>query len=118
MKQINYLGFLSLLSLIAVLGLTTDNNGLFGFFGFIYYIRYFWVIPDELFRLNFQKAATFAFMAEMISLVPFMFLCNYLYESARAVPMAFGLSFAAAILAFTIALILLEWKEQKGAQYD
>lgn len=73
--KINYLGFLSLLALIAILGFTTGNTGLFGFFGFVYYIRYFWVIPDEFFRLNVQKSATFAFMSEMISLVPFMFVC-------------------------------------------
>ena len=72
MKQkINYLGFLSLLALIAILGWLTENKGLYGFFGFAYYFRYFRVIPDEFFRLNVQKAATFAFMSEMISLVPF-----------------------------------------------
>ena len=79
MKKINYLGFLSLLALIAILGWCTENTGLYGFLGFAYYIRYFWVIPDEFFRLNVQKAATFAFMSEMISLVPFMFVCTFIY---------------------------------------
>ena len=116
--KINYLGFLSLLALIAILGLITDNNGLYGFFGFAYYLRYFWVIPDEFFQLNVQKAATFAFMSEMISLVPFMFACTYIYGAAKAVPTAFGLSFAVTIFVFTIALIILEWKERKGAEND
>lgn len=116
--KINYLGLLSLLALIGILGLVTENNGLFGFWGFAYYLRYFWVIPDEFFRLNVQKAATFAFMAEMISLVPFMFGCTCLYGAERAVPMAFGLSFGVVILAFTLALMVLEWKEQKGAGND
>lgn len=115
---LNYLGFLSLLALIAVLGWTTENEGLYGFLGFAYYLRYFWVIPDEFFRLNVQKAATFAFMAEMISLVPFMFACSLLFGAVKAVPTAFGLSYAAAILAFTVALLALEWKEQKGANDD
>ena len=105
--KINYLGFLSLLALIAILGLITDNNGLYGFFGFAYYLRYFWVIPDEFFQLNVQKAATFAFMSEMISLVPFMFVCTYIYGAAKAVPTAFGLSFAVTIFVFTIALRFL-----------
>lgn len=119
MKQkINYLGFLSLLALIAILGWTTENKGLFGFFGFAYYLRYFRVIPDEFFQLNVQKSATFAFMAEMISLVPFMFICSYIYGAAKAVPTAFGLSFAVTILAFTVALIVLEMKERKGAAND
>ena len=108
-RQVNYLGFLSLLALISILGWRTGNTGLYGFFGFAYYLRYFWVNPDEFFRLNVQKAATFAFMSEMISLV------SFLYGGARAVPAAFGLSFAAAIFAFTIALAILEWKERKGA---
>lgn len=116
--KINYLGFLSLLALIAILGLTTENTGLFGFFGFAYYLRYFWVIPDELFRLNVQKSATFAFMSEMISLVPFMFVCSYIQGADQAVPTAFGLSFAVAIFAFTAALIVLESKERKGAGND
>ncbi len=116
--QINYLGFLSLLALVAILGWKTGNTGLYGFFGFAYYLRYFWVIPDEFFRLNVQKAATFAFMSEMISLVPFMFVCNYIYGAAKAVRTAFGSSFAVTIFAFTIALIVLEWKEQKGAEND
>ena len=97
--KINCLGFLSLLSLIALLGWSTGNEGLYGFFGFAYYLRYFWVLPDELFRQNLQKAATCAFLTELLALVPFMFL-----------------SFAAAILVFTIALLVLEWREQRGAE--
>ena len=57
-------------------------------------------------------------MAEMISLVPFMFLCTYLYGGAQAVRTAFGLSFAVAIIAFTVALVVLEWRERKGAEND
>lgn len=117
-RKINFLGFLSLLALIAILGWTTENQGLYGFFGFAYYLRYFWVIPDEFFRLNVQKSATFAFMAEMISLVPFMFICSHIYGTTKAVPTAFGLSFAVTIFAFTAALIILEAKERKGADND
>ena len=32
--------------------------------------------------------------------------------------MSFGLSFAVTIFAFTLALIILEWKERKGADND
>lgn len=116
--RINYLGFLSLLALIAVLGWRTENKDLYGFFGFAYYFRYFRVIPDEFFRLNIQKAATFAFMSEMILLVPFMFVCTFIYGAAKAVPVSFALSFAATVLAFTTALVFLEWRERKGAEND
>lgn len=116
--RVNGLGFLSLLALIAILGWYTENKGLYGFFGFVYYIRYFWVIPDELFRQNVQKAAVFAFMSEMILLVPFMFVCTFLYGAVRAVPAAFALGFAVTAFAFTIALVFWEWREQKGAAND
>ena len=118
MKKTNYLGFLSLLSLIAVLGWKTGNTGLYGFFGFVYYVRYFWVIPDELFWQNVQKSSTCALFSELLSLVPFMFVCTYIYGAAKAVPTAFGSSFAVTIFVFTITLIVLEWKERKGAEND
>ena len=117
-RRINYLGFLSLLALIAILGWQTENKGLYGFFGFAYYFCYFWVIPDEFFQLNVQKAATFAFMSEMVLLVPFMFVCAFTYGVAKAVPISFALSFSVTILAFTIALIFHEWRERKGAEND
>lgn len=114
-KRINYLGFLSLLSVLSVLGLTTGNNGFYGFLGFIYYVRYFKVIPDEAFQLNIQKSATWSFMAEMVSLVPAMFISHYLFEGPKAVTNAFAASFVIAALLFSIALTTLEWKESKNA---
>lgn len=117
-SKINYLGFLSVLSLIAILGFITENKGLIGFFGFLYYLRYFWVIPDEFFILNVRKSAAAAFMAEMISLVPFMFICFGVLDADKAVPSAFALSFTVAVFAFTIALMVFELKEQNGAGND
>ena len=75
-RKINCLGLLSLLSLIALLAQPTNNEGLYGFLGFAYYLRYFFVQPDELFRLNLQKAATAAFFTQLLSLVPLMFFCG------------------------------------------
>lgn len=117
-RDVNYLGFLSLLALAAVLGWRTGNTGLYGFLGFVYYIRYFWVCPDEFFRQNVQKSATSAFMTEMLLLVPFLFFCTYRYGIGRAIPTAFGLSFAAGVLVFTVVLKVLEWKEREGTEYD
>lgn len=116
MKKINYLGFLSLLSLIAILGFQNKNTGLYGFFGFVYFIRYFWIIPDELFLLNVQKSSTIAFMSGMISLIPSMFICALLYNVSAAIPTAFAMCFVVSALAFTISMMIVEYKEQKGAQ--
>lgn len=117
-QQMNYLGLLSLLTLVAVLGLRTGNRGLYGFFGFAYYLRYFWVYPDEFFRQNVQKAATAAIMAEMLSVVPFLYACTSLFGNVRGVATAFALSFAAAVLVFTAMLVFWEWKERRGAKND
>ncbi len=54
----------------------------------------------------------------MILLVHFMFVCSCLYDTAQAIPTAFGLSFTAAVFTFTAALVILEWKERKGAEND
>lgn len=117
-KKINIIGFLSLLSLVAFLGKTTGNTGWYGFLGFLYYFRYFWVIPDEAFISNIRKAATSAFLLEMIALVPSMFICSFLLESNRFVPTAFGICFAVAMFSFTMILAALEWKEQQGIGND
>lgn len=116
MKKVNYLGFLSLLSLIAILGFKSGNTGLFGFLGFIYFIRYFRVIPDELFLLNVRKSSTVAFLSGMASLVPSMFICTLLYQVSAAVPTAYAVCFVVSVLSFTVSLIWLERKEQKGAK--
>lgn len=111
MKQMNYLGLLSFLSLLAILGWVTENKGFYGFLGFLAYVQYFWVIPDELFLQNVQKSCTIAFFAEMISLIPLMFFC-IMFED---IPAAFGLSFGIGIFVFSIALAVLEWRDQRGA---
>lgn len=114
--KFNYLSLLSLLSLVAVLGLFTENKGLLGFLGFLYYLRYIRIMPDELFILELQKAASFAFMAEMLVLLPAMFACHLLCSPASAVPTAFATSFVAAALSFTAALMYQEHKELTGAE--
>ena len=113
--KFNYLSLLSLLSMIGILGFFTENKG---FFGFLVYVRYFSVVPDEMFQLNVRKAATISFFTEIISLVFFVFLFVMLYQSKRGIPMAFGMSFAVAIILFSICLTVLEWREMKGAEND
>ena len=116
--RINYLGFLSFLALLAVLGFFTDNKGFYGFLGFLVYLRYFWVNPDELFLLNVQKSATAAFLAEMVALVPLIFWFVLSSNSANGLAMAFGASFAVAVVVFSLLLTFLEFKEMSGAAND
>ena len=54
----------------------------------------------------------------MVLLVPLTYACYGLYGSTRALPTGFGLSFAAAIFVFTIALMIYEYRETQGAIDD
>jgi hypothetical protein len=117
-KKINYLGFLSLLSLISILGYFTDNAGLYGFLGFLYYLRYFAVIPDELFKLNVRKAATAAWLSELILFVPLIYTSYFIFDPSKALRIAFGLSFAFAIFIFTIVMLISEYRENAGIDDD
>ncbi len=115
--HINYLGFLALPALLAIFAPLTGNTGLYGFLGFLYYLRYFFILPDELFLLQIRKAATAAWLTELALLAPLMALLLLLKEE-RALPVSFGLSFAGAIFVFTIYLMILEYRESRGAADD
>jgi len=88
----NKLGYFGFMGLIGLLGLITDNPGFYGFFGFFAYFGFFNVIPDELFKLNVQKAATPAFFVGL------------------------AINFAASIIVFTIILIYRSFNESKGCK--
>lgn len=117
-KPVNALGFLSLVALLGFLYFPTKNAGLLGFFGFAGYARYFSVQPDELFQRNVRRAATAALFAEFLCLVPLAYAFVLFGDVSRALARAFGLSFAAAIFVFTIAMMVLEWREQRGLAHD
>lgn len=117
-KPVNALGFLSLVALLGFLYFPTKNAGLLGFFGFAGYARYFSVQPDELFQRNVRRAATAALFAEFLCLVPLTYAFVLFGDVSRALARAFGLSFAAAIFVFTIAMMVLEWREQRGLAHD
>ena len=61
----NKLGFLGLLGLFGAVGFFTGSKVYFTLFAFLYFFRYFFVIPDELFKMNIQKSATPAFFTGM-----------------------------------------------------
>lgn len=107
-RQINYLGFLSLLSLIAILGIVTENRGLIGFLGFVVYIHYFKVIPDELFMDNLYKACTLAFLIQIISFIPILFILYFQTWFENPVLASMGISFIIGLIVFTLKLRILQ----------
>ena len=114
MSKINKLGFLSLLGLIGILGLLTNNREYIWFIGFFGYLGYFKIIPDELFKKNVNAAASIGFFSGLG--VTFILVAVDMFIGSHALKsMAFALGFAAAILAFSIVLIYLGYKEQRGS---
>lgn len=107
----NKLGFLSLLALLGVLGVVIDKP-LYGFFGFAYYIRYFFVKPDELFQLNVRKAATVGFFSG-VGATGVAVAARSLFPAVIPANLALSAGFVVSIVVFTVALVVLEAKEQQ-----
>lgn len=111
----NKLGFLGFLGLLGILGFITHNNTYFWFFALIYYFKYFWIIPDELFKHNIRKAATPAFFVGMI-----IFFITGALTALHISTLVYVIGLAAAsmasILTFTFTLVLCELKECREKQ--
>lgn len=110
--KINKLGFLSLFALLGLLGLIMDKSGFLGFFGFAYYIRYFFVTPDEMFMLNIRKAASIGFFSG-IAVTTIAVALRTLLPSLITSNMAAASCYVISMFCFTIALLILEFKEQR-----
>jgi len=106
----NKLGYLSLLAVLGVLGFLSDNKAYLGFLGFLYYIRYFFVIPDELFKANVQKAATPAFFTGLASSTVTIML-KALLNNDTLLAVGMGLGMALSIFVFTVILLVCELRE-------
>lgn len=113
LKEINKLGFMSLLALLGLFGIFSDNKGFLGFFGFLYYVRYFTVIPDELFKQYVRRSASIGFFTgtgTTALAIAFLVLAEDVITSTAA----FAAGFVVSVIAFTIALIYSEYKDQQG----
>lgn len=109
----NRLGLLGFLGLFGLLGFTSGNYIYCSFFGFLIFLRYFWIIPDELFKANVQKAATPAFFVGItiyaISVALTAFLINPIIFVVGLVT-----GFAASFLVFTFILVRSELNESRS----
>jgi len=112
-KMKNKLGYLSLLAILGILGFLTDNKAYLAFFSFLYYIRYFFVIPDELFKTNVQKAATPAFFTGLASSAVTIVL-RALSGNDALLAVGMGLGMALSIFVFTVILLVCEIRESGG----
>ena len=109
----NKLGYLGFLGVLGVLGFITNNKIYFSFFGFLVYLRYFFVIPDELFKANVQKAATPAFfVGVVIYTITAALTAFYINTTIFVICLVFG--FVSSFLVFTIILTSCESKENRS----
>lgn len=106
----NKLGYLSLLAVLGVLGFLSDNKAYLGFLSFLYYLRYFFVIPDELFKANVQKAATPAFFTGL-ALSAATIMLRVLMNNDAVLAIGMGIGMALSILVFTVILLVCELRE-------
>jgi len=113
MRKLNKLGLLSLLALMGILGLVTPNKGFLGFFGFLGYLRYFWVVPDEMFTEMVRKAGSAGFFGGIAVTAPAIFLST-LFTDVITPVYAFAAGFVGSVLAFTVTLAVLEYRERRG----
>lgn len=111
--KLNKLGFMSLIALLGIFGLTTENKGFLGFFGCLSYIRYFTVIPDELFKENVKKAGSIGFFTGMAVSTIMITLC-ILFEDFITPISYFVSGYVVSVFAFSLTLLYLEYKEQRG----
>jgi hypothetical protein len=109
----NKLGYFGFIGFAGVLGFLTHNPGFYGFFGFFGYFAFFKVIPDELFKLNVQKAATTAFFIGIVITV-ITLVCSAFTRNTSIVIAGFAIDFAVSIFVFSIIFIYLNYNESKG----
>ncbi|MEL7563749.1 MAG: DUF3796 domain-containing protein [Dehalobacterium sp.] len=108
----NSLRHLGWLGLLGAIGFFIDNKGFYGFFGFFAFFAYARVIPDELFKMNVNKAGKNAFLTGLV----FYPITAVFASFAGFVPFttvyafAFGINFALQVVVFSISLVVYELK--------
>ncbi len=109
--KLNKLGFLSILALIGIFGIATEHKPFLGFFGYAYYIRYFFVTPDEMFQQNVRSAASVGFFSG-VGATGLAFTVRLLFPYLLTSNLALASCYVVSLFCFTIALLVLETKEQ------
>ncbi len=110
--RLNKLGFLSVLALLGILGIVTENKPLIGFLSFFYYVRYFFVTPDEMFVQNVRKAASIGFFSGVWA-IGLSIAIHILFPAFLSSNMTLASCYIVSMFCFTIALMVLEVKEQR-----
>jgi hypothetical protein len=109
----NKLAYFGLIGFLGILGIVTDNKYSLAFFAFFVFFRYLAVKPDELFKLNVQRAATPAFFTGVAVQTITLAVTAFTKNSAQLVA-GLSLSFSISIFLFIIILVIFEYQEARG----
>ena len=101
----NKLAYLGLLGFLGILGIITENKYFLGFFGYFVFFRYFVVRPDELFKLNVQRAATPAFFTGIAVQALTLAVTAFTKDIAQLV-IGLSLSFSISTALFILVLVV------------
>ncbi len=107
-NKLRYVGFLGLLGI-------AHNYVYFALFSFLYYLRYFWVIPDELFKENIRRAAAPSFFTSMV-LYAITVALSAFHVSTLIFVIGLVANFVVPFILFTILLTSFEMKESWSKQ--
>ncbi|MCI8880778.1 MAG: DUF3796 domain-containing protein [Clostridiaceae bacterium] len=113
--MVNKLGFFGFLGVLGFLGWHTGQAGYYGFFGFLVYFRYFFVVPDEMFRETVRSAASRGFFA-LVTAAGAGICAVVLAGRPDWTAPVFALAFAAAVIVFSVLMAAGELRENWGAR--
>lgn len=112
----NPLGYLGFLGLLGILGFLSQHWAYLWFFCFFILFRFFWIIPDELFRENVKRSATPAFFTSLVLYVltvasRVLFISDAIYMACLVI------SFAVSFLVFFILLAIYSYREKSEGRH-
>lgn len=109
----NPLGLMGFLGFLGILSFISQHWPYLFFFSFFIFFRYFWVIPDELFRENVKKSATPAFFTSFVLYV-LTVASGAFYNNSEIYMDCLVICFAASFLVFFFLLAFYRLRERRG----
>ncbi len=108
----NKVGYLGLFGFMGILGIITDNRFLLAFFAYFVFFRYFFIKPDELFKLYVQSAAVPAFFTGVT--IQFLTIAITAFtKNITQLITGLSLSFSISTALFILILTFFEMKETR-----
>lgn len=112
----NILGYLGLFGFVGILGIITENRGIIAFFAYFVFFRYFFIRPDELFKLNVQRAVTPSFFTA-VTVQVLTIVVSILTNNTTLLLKGLAMSFSIPVALFIVILVISEFRESRGCSH-